>query len=126
MVKTILIDVIALVYKSPDGTQIGHVTGGKQQRTGTAGQRGQFFLQGMMLLRMAIDQMGGTTADPIGFNTTAHTVDHSRVTGQPQIIIAAKGHAGFAVHLHNTVLSRLQQVSTAIQVVNLTLIQSRL
>ena len=98
-----------------DGGQVGHITGGKQQGARAAGELGQRLFQLMVRAAVTYHQMGSAATDaPLG-RTLLHGGDHLRVTGQPQIIIRAKGQQRLTIDQYQRRLRALQLRALAIQ-----------
>jgi len=73
-----------------DDAQVGHVTGREQQRTGKAGERGEFFFKFLVRREMAADQMRGAAADTPFFRPGAGGFDQFGIVGQPEVVVAAE------------------------------------
>ncbi|MNG03194.1 hypothetical protein D3C84_862630 [compost metagenome] len=57
MIEPVFEHRITLPHQRRDRAEVGHVTGGEQQRARATGQVGQRFFQGMVRGAMADDQM---------------------------------------------------------------------
>jgi hypothetical protein len=86
------------VLRSQRGEQrkVGHVTGAKAQRVATGNARreeiGQIGFERRMRAAMAADQVRRAAARPPESRTVRQRVDHLRMAGEPEIVIAAERH----------------------------------
>ncbi len=81
MIEPVLEHIVAAADQSRDRSQIGHVTGRKQQRPLPAGERGQFLFQGMVRRTVAANQMRGAAAAAVTVGAAPERRDHVRMIG---------------------------------------------
>ena len=100
VVKAILQHAIALPHQRGDRTEIGHITGGKQQRARASGELGQCFFELVMWGAMADHQMRGTAAHTPFLRASAPGFDHLRMIGQAEVVIGTEGQQLPTIDLH--------------------------
>ena len=106
---------IALSSQSLHHTEIGHVTGGEQQRGGLAGKCRKLKFELLVYLGVATHQMCRTRTHAISCSTLLQRGDELRMIGQPQVIVAAKRQIGLAVHDNMRRLRALQRAALSQQ-----------
>jgi len=82
-----------------DGAEVGHVAGGEQQGARPAGEGGQFPFQRGVFGVVAADQVGGAAAAAAAGGGSGQRGGDARVTGEPEVVVAAEGEQVAAVDL---------------------------
>ncbi|MNN58801.1 hypothetical protein D3C81_1738690 [compost metagenome] len=108
MVEAVLQHRIALPHQRRQGTEVGHVAGGKQQRARPAGEFGQRLLHFMVRGAVADHQVRSASAYAPAFSTGAPGGDHFGVIGQAQVVVAAKSQQRLPIDHHLRPLRALQ------------------
>jgi hypothetical protein len=95
--------------------KIGHVAGGKQQRTRCSNKLGQLFLERGMHSVVSRNQVRGPGTNAVLLSSRAKRAHDAWVVGKPEVIIAAKRQQCFITHSHPHALGTTQGLTLAIQ-----------
>ena len=90
MVQAVLEKSVAASGQCCRDGEIGHVPGGKEQRSLTADEGSQFLLQSVVILAVSSDQMGGAASDPVLLGRLAQRSANAVIGGKAEIVVAAE------------------------------------
>ncbi len=116
VVQSVLEHLIAAPGQGRDHAQIRHVAGGEEQRPWPAGEVRQLLLQGMVGGAVTRDQMCRPAADAVLVRTPLERRDHFRVTGEPQVVVAAEREHPLSVDQRPRSLRTDEQPPEAVKV----------
>ena len=90
MVEAVLKDPGMRVTERLNHTQVGHVAGGEEQRSGAAGELGETTLQGLVNRQVAVDHVRGSGPASVMTCSLGHGLGQARVPREAQVVIAGK------------------------------------
>ena len=95
--------------------QIGHVAGGKTQRSGLADKFSERLLQSMVCVEVTAYQMRCTGAHAKLLRPLLQGCDYFRVIGEAEIVIAAERQIEFSINFDTHTLRAAQRAAAAQQ-----------